>query len=152
VSRRLPSIDSQIDGALKVIDLTPCNGCDACGLRCAAGVQMSRAEFEQVNDYTEQMRPAELDRVMRQDKRVDLGDDVIVQMCRYRDMERNCCAVYPARPLTCRLIGHVEWLPCPIEKITHTLPTRRALDLMESYSRIERHTFEEWDSLTGKKP
>src|SRR5262249_55773035 len=83
-------------------------------------------------------------RVVAQDKTVDLGDGVTVQMCRYRDMERGRCAVYPARPLVCRLLGHVEWMPCPIEKVPRIVPTEDALALMRAYAEEERHTFEEW--------
>ena len=132
------------------MDLTPCNGCDSCGLRCEAGVQMSRAEYDAVQGYIESSgNRNEIDRVVAQDKRVDLGDGVTVRMCRYRDMELARCAVYPARPLICRLLGHVEWMPCPIEKVKRIVPTEDALELMNQYARIERRTFDEWDSLTG---
>src|SRR5690242_20501535 len=94
-----------------------CNGCDACGLRCAAGVPATREEWKHLQKHMEnasEEERADIARVEAQDKTVDLGDDVTVTMCRYRDMERGRCAVYPARPLVCRLLGHVEWMPCPI--------------------------------------
>lgn len=129
------------------IDLSVCSGCDACGLRCAAGVPAARHEWDALQAYlagrTEEER-RKIERVERQDKSVDLGDGVTVQMCRYRDMEANRCVVYPARPLVCRLLGHVEWMPCPIEKVPHILPTPMALELMQEYSQTERRTFEEW--------
>jgi len=131
------------------MDLSVCGGCDACGLRCAAGVPAARAEWETLQTYIEGMDDAarrELARVERQDKTVDLGDGVTVQMCRYRDMEAARCVVYPARPLVCRLLGHVEWMPCPIEKVTQIVRTPDALDLMREYSRSERRTFEEWEA------
>src|ERR1043165_4822323 len=77
------------------IDLTPCSGCDKCGIKCGAGVQMSRDEFEAVQKY----RAANIGTVSSvesQDKTLDLGDGVTVQMCRFRDMERGGCAVYAA--------------------------------------------------------
>lgn len=130
------------------MDLTPCNGCDSCGLRCEAGVQMSRTEYDAVRGYAEAPgNRNEIERVVAQDKTVNLGDGVTVQMCRYRDMERGRCAVYPARPLICRLLGHVEWMPCPIEKVKRIVPTSDALALMDAYARMERDTFDEWDSL-----
>ena len=33
------------------MDLAPCHGCDHCGLRCEAGVKMSREEFAGVQSY-----------------------------------------------------------------------------------------------------
>jgi Fe-S-cluster containining protein len=150
-AQALPSaLNKRLEGRLlrvvEQMDLSPCNGCDACGLRCAAGVQMTRPEYEAVQTYIE-MAPntADINRVAAQDKTVDLGDGVTVQMCRYRDMERGGCVVYPARPLVCRLLGHVEWMPCPIEKVPTMVPTVDALALMQEYARETRHTFEEWD-------
>ena len=83
--------------------------------------------------------------VAGQDKTVDLGDEVSVQMCRYWDMRNGRCAVYPARPLVCRLLGHVEWMPCPIDKVPRTIPTPDALALMRAYARLRRRTFDEWE-------
>src|SRR5437879_2861134 len=85
---------------LSQIDLRTCNGCDSCGLRCESGVPMTRAEFESVQRFVaESPNRAEVARVEAQDKAVDLGDGVEVSMCRFRDMERGTCMVYPARPL-----------------------------------------------------
>ncbi len=133
------------------MDLSVCSGCDACGLRCAAGVPATRSEWENLQEYIagldEEAKRA-IERVERQDKTVDLGDGVTVQMCRYRDMVANRCVVYPARPLVCRLLGHVEWMPCPIEKVTRIVGTSDALALMREYSQTDRRTFEEWQSAT----
>jgi Fe-S-cluster containining protein len=127
-----------------------CNGCDACGLRCAAGVPATEYEWRTLTDYIatapEALR-AEISRVEAQDKTVSLGDEVTVQMCRYRDMELGRCVVYPARPLVCRLLGHVEWMPCPIEKVPHVIHTPDALALMKSYAECKRKTFEEWERM-----
>ncbi len=129
------------------MDLSPCNGCDGCGLRCTAGVPLSQEEREAVQQYIEAAPDRqEIARVLRQDKAVDLGDGVIIQMCRYRDMERGRCAIYPARPLVCRLMGHVEWMPCPIEHVPRVAPTEDALALMRTYARSERRTFEDWEA------
>src|ERR1043165_10135382 len=130
------------------MDLTPCNGCDHCGLRCEAGVKMSREEYGAVQRFiVGAPNRLHIERITRQDKRVDLGDGVSVQMCRYRDMERGSCAVYYARPLICRLLGHVEWMPCPIEKVENTVSTADALELMSAYAREDRRTFEEWEKV-----
>lgn len=130
-----------------------CDGCDACGLRCAAGVPATRQEWERVQQHIATAMPAEqayIATVERQDKTFDLGDEVTVQMCRYRDMENGRCAVYPARPLVCRLLGHVEWMPCPIAKVPQPIPTPDALALMRSYATLERNTFEQWEEENGQ--
>lgn len=124
-----------------------CHGCDACGLRCAAGVPSTMDEWKGIQDYIASLAAedqARIKQITAQDKTVELGDDVTVQMCRYRDMEHGGCVVYPARPLVCRVLGHVEWMPCPIEKIPQPIPTQDALALMRSYATFERRTFEEW--------
>ena len=129
------------------MDLSVCSGCDACGLRCAAGVPASRAEWEALQAHLESLDAGareDVARVERQDKTVDLGDGVTVTMCRYRDMSLGRCVVYPARPLVCRLLGHVEWMPCPIEKVPRVVRTEDALALMREYSQETRRTFEEW--------
>src|ERR1041385_9350320 len=123
-----------------------CNGCDACGLRCAAGVPASREEWESLQRFIDNASEQERDdiaRVEAQNKRVHLGDEVTVEMCRYRDMERGRGVVYQARPLVCRLLGHVEWMPCPIEKVPRVIPTEDALELVRAYAGFTRRTFEE---------
>lgn len=128
--------------------LDACNGCTACALRCASDVPASRREWDALQAYIAQASEAEravMDRVQAQDKTVSLGDDVTVQMCRFWDTDSQRCIVYPARPLACRLLGHVEWMPCPIEKVPAPLPTPQALHLMHSYARFERKTFAEWE-------
>lgn len=125
-----------------------CNGCDQCGLRCAAGVPATLDEWNELQNYLALRSDEERDyirRVEQQDKTVDLGDGVSVQMCRYRDMEQGRCAVYPVRPLVCRLLGHVEWMPCPIQKVPKPISTPDALALMSAYATFERRTFEEWE-------
>ncbi len=136
-------------GCERQMALEVCNGCDACGLRCEAGVPAARAEWEDIQAYIEATAEEErayIERVQTQDKTVDLGDGVTVQMCRYRDMEQGRCVVYSARPLVCRLLGHVEWMPCPIEKVPRPIATPDALALVRAYAGFERKTFEEWEA------
>lgn len=125
-----------------------CNGCDACGLRCAAGVPATREEWDILKEHISRLSSDDkeyLRHVESQDKTFDLGDDVTVQMCRYRDMEAGRCSVYPARPLVCKLLGHVEWMPCPIEKVPQPIATADALQLMSAYAKFDRRTFEKWE-------
>ena len=113
---------------------------------------MTREEYEQVTRYVESSPKQEyIDRVTKQDKAVDLGDGVSVRMCRYRDMDKGGCAVYPARPLICKLLGHVEWMPCPIEKVPRIVPTKDAVALMQEYAKAPRRTFEEWEAEIPRK-
>ena len=131
--------------------LTHCDGCDLCGLRCSSGVPCTRDEWVNVQAFisaADEQTQAKISRTARQDKSVSLGDDVFVQMCRYRDMENGGCVVYPARPLICRLLGHVPWMPCPVDKVPHTIPADKSVELMLSYSEFERKTFEEWEEKT----
>lgn len=135
------------------MDLTPCHGCDSCGLRCEAGVPVTRAEHDAVQQYVEiALSREEIEAVLAQDKTVDQGDGVTVRMCRYRDMERGRCVVYPARPLICRLLGHLEWMPCPIEKVQRVVPTEEALALMREYAKEERRPFEAWEKEDERWP
>ena len=133
------------------IDLAPCNGCSQCRIRCAEGVQMTRFEYETVMRHAESLNSARLRAVLAQDKTVELGEGVEARMCRYLDMDGGGCAVYPARPLVCRLLGHVEWLPCPIEKIEKPAETADALALMKTYSKEERLTFEQWEERFSRE-
>jgi hypothetical protein len=129
--------------------LQVCDGCTACWLRCSDGVQATREEWEAIERLIEEFPASErsaVEQVVAQDKSVDLGDDVHVAMCRFFDMQTRRCAVYDARPLVCRLLGHVEWLPCPIEKVPHVLDTPMALSLIRAYSEQVRRTFAEWES------
>jgi Fe-S-cluster containining protein len=129
------------------MDLNPCNGCDECGLRCEAGVPMSREEFDAVENYIRRAHNRrEIEAVTRQDKSFDLGDGVSVDLCRYRDMNNGRCMVYPARPLMCRLMGHLEWMPCPISKVKKHANTPDALALMQVYAEEPRRTFEQWET------
>jgi hypothetical protein len=68
--------------------------------------------------------------------------DEFYTACRFRDAERGRCSIYPVRPLVCRLFGHVEWLPCPIQKIT--APHPGGVDAMRRYGEAPLRTYEEW--------
>lgn len=146
----LKEIPSRAIGAM---DQTVCNGCDGCGLRCAASVQVARSEMSAIRRYTDELNNrAEVEEVLAQSKEVDLGDGVKVFACRYRDMESGRCVIYAVRPLICRLFGYVEWLPCPIEKVQQKVPLNEALQIMAEIAKQSCQTFEEWDQLDGICP
>ena len=136
------------------IDQSPCDGCYACGARCAAGVPMLRVEYEAIRAYLDSPAGEEARRVESQDKRVpypgtDEADGAYYTACRFRDIERGRCSVYPVRPLVCRLFGHVDWLPCPIEKVPSPVPG--GVEIMRRYGDVPQQTYEEWlaDSRQG---
>lgn len=126
------------------IDQSPCDGCDACGARCTAGVPMLRPEYEALRLFLASPEGEEARRVEGQEKEVPYPgtDDVFYTACRFRDVERGRCAVYPARPVVCRFFGHVEWLPCPIEKIPRPAPG--GWEAMRRYGEAPQKTYEEW--------
>ncbi len=134
------------------IDQSMCNGCDECGARCTTGVPMLRTEYAAIRAYVESPDGVDARAVERQDKQVPYPgvQDVYYRACRFRDVEQGQCAIYPVRPLICRLFGHVEWLPCPIQKVP--APAPGGIVLIRRYSEAPRKTYEEWlleDSRAG---
>lgn len=135
------------------IDQSPCDGCDMCGARCTAGVPMLQAEFEAIRLYLGSPEGEEARRVEQEDKQTpypgtEPEDGVFYTACRFRDVERGRCSIYPVRPLVCRLFGHVEWLPCPIEKVP--TPTPGGFEAMNRYGDGGLLIYEEWLALSEK--
>lgn len=126
----------------------PCYGCHECGLRCTAGVEMSRDEFDRIIEHLQKTEdPDRASRVLEQDKRVVWFEDIETEACLFYDVVHRGCIVYPARPLICRLFGRVEWLPCPLGR-----PLRQvqgAVELIQTYAGERRATFPEWCMETG---
>lgn len=137
------------------IDQSPCNGCDECGARCVAGVPLLHTEFVALREYVAGPEGEEARRVEQQPKELpypgtEESDGVFYTACRFRDTERGRCSVYPVRPLVCRLFGHVEWLPCPIQKIPGPVPG--GPETMRRYGESPLRTYEEWLALTASDP
>jgi len=125
----------------------PCNGCHECGLRCVAGVQMTRPEFERVLEHLREADARQVLRVMEQEKRVVWFEDIETEACLFYDVTKQGCIVYPARPLICRLFGRVEWMPCPLGKQLRLIPD--AVQLIQEYAEEQRATFVEWCTESG---
>ncbi|MCJ7822047.1 MAG: YkgJ family cysteine cluster protein [Armatimonadetes bacterium] len=125
----------------------PCDGCHECGLRCAAEVQMAKAEFERVVEHLRGVDPRRVIRVMEQEKRAVWFEEIEREACLFYDVTRGGCIVYPARPLVCRLFGRVEWMPCPLEKDLSLIPD--GLRLIQEYAGERRATFGEWCTALG---
>jgi hypothetical protein len=133
------------------IDQAPCDGCDECGARCTAGVPMLQSEYAAIRAYVDGPQGEEAREVEQQSKRIPYPgtvptEGVFYTACRFRDVERGRCGIYPVRPLICRLFGHVEWLPCPISKVPG--PTPGGPEIMLEYRKAPQHTYEEWLELS----
>ena len=124
--------------------LAACDGCDRCGDRCVSGFPISYFEYRRIRDYLDAQDPAERDRIAAQGKELPWpgAPEMTYEACRFRDVERSRCSIYPVRPLVCRLFGHVEWLPCPAGIITEVAP--EGIPLMDWYARRDLRTYEEW--------
>ena len=126
--------------------LEVCNGCDHCGTRCLAGFGVTRPEWEAVQAFLAGQAAPELERIEAQEKELPWPGaeelDARVRYCRFRDMEKNRCSVYPVRPTICRLFGHTEWLPCPIEAVP-SYPDGAAA-LWNAYRTEKRKPWEGW--------
>lgn len=151
--------DWRYPGAPSEADDNPCHGCHECGLRCSAGIQMAREEFERILAHLRASDPHQVTRVLEQDKTVVWFEDITTEMCLFYDVARRRCIVHPVRPLVCRLFGRVEWLPCPLEHPLPLLPD--GLAIVRAYAAQRRLTFPEWCTelglfdlrqLTGERP
>lgn len=125
--------------------LKVCNGCDGCGDRCVADVPMTVAEYARIKEALAAMDPHERKRVLEQQKTVPWpgAPEFHYQACQFRDLENGRCSVYEARPLVCRLFGHVGWLPCPIGAVPSV--SEAGARLMLRSGRQERLTFAQWE-------
>jgi Fe-S-cluster containining protein len=137
---------------VETIDQSPCNGCDMCGARCTAGVPILHVEFAAIRAFLVTPEGEEARRLEQEDKQTpypgtEPDEGVFYTACRFRDRERGRCSIYPVRPLVCRLFGHVEWLPCPIQKVPG--PTPGGFDAMKRYGEGGLRTYEEW--LAGEE-
>ncbi|NCO40436.1 MAG: hypothetical protein COZ06_37050 [Armatimonadetes bacterium CG_4_10_14_3_um_filter_66_18] len=127
---------------LAAFDLTPCFGCDRCGSRCVDGWECTEEEFLALLTHLE--ATPDVRSVCRQPKLAEWGEGV-VRRCWFRDDLQGRCAVYQARPLVCRLFGHVEWLPCPVGEVIPAAGS--GVSAMQEYARHPRAPFAVWAGL-----
>jgi hypothetical protein len=112
------------------------------------GFTVTREEWDAVRAYLATVPEAEVERVRAQEKVVpwpgaeDTG--ATVTYCRFRDVEKGNCSIYPARPTVCRLFGHTRWLPCPIGAVTRIPDGAEAL--WKDYAAFRRLTFAGWEA------
>jgi len=77
----------------------------------------------------------------------DLGDGVRIALCPFRDDARGRCRVYPVRPVVCRLMGHVPWMPCPLDRVPAVVRPEPALAALQEYCLQPRKPYEAWERL-----
>ena len=135
----------QEQAILEKLDMSVCNGCSLCFLRCEERVPFSRGEFERVRSYIHSHHEREcMEEVMKQDKREDMGDGVFFRLCRFLNRETMGCIVYPVRPLMCRLMGHIPFMPCPVDIVERELSEDDTRNVLNLYSQEDRRTWDEW--------
>ncbi|MDH7570412.1 MAG: YkgJ family cysteine cluster protein, partial [Armatimonadota bacterium] len=93
--------------------LALCDGCTRCAFRCVDHIEMSYPEFSRLLRALAALPEARLRALLAQEKRILWAELATVEMCPFLDMESRYCALYPARPLVCRIFGLVPWFPCP---------------------------------------
>jgi hypothetical protein len=113
---------------------------------------MLEPEYRAIAEFVAGPEGAEARRVELLDKQVPYpgAEEFHYTACRFRDVERARCSIYPVRPVVCRLFGHVEWLPCPIEKVS---AVAGGIAAMQRYGQAPQMTYEEWAvNATGGSP
>src|SRR5437870_2131669 len=65
----LITLETRIRDFTEAIDQSPCDGCDHCGTRCTAGIQVLRSEYEAARAELKRLPADEVARVMGQVKR-----------------------------------------------------------------------------------
>lgn len=79
--------------------------CSNCG-RCCGPVPISQSEEIKIRKFVKKMDIFTKQRLTNQLK----GKDFLT--CQFRDTEQNKCAIYPVRPLLCKLFGISIGLEC----------------------------------------
>ncbi len=135
------------EAAARQMSLGLCSGCTACSMKCAGDVACSQPEWQAIERYLQTLPPSEKQQilnVLQQDKTESLAEGEETTLCRFLNMQTRLCSIYPVRPRICRLLGHVEWLPCPIQRIPRTLTMQQALPLLAETAPYLRKTLAEW--------
>ncbi|ABP68218.1 protein of unknown function UPF0153 [Caldicellulosiruptor saccharolyticus DSM 8903] len=82
----------------------PRHACLNCGA-CCGPVLATKSEIETVKRYVENSISQEEQKRLLSQKKHPL-------VCPYRDIQMKKCAIYPVRPLICRLFGVVKEMEC----------------------------------------
>lgn len=107
---------------------------------------MTREEYRVIVHFLADLPEDVRKPVLTQDQDVPwpgTDEKVTYQACRFLDQRNGLCLVYPVRPLVCRLFGHVEWLPCPVQRVR--VHWESAHEVM--HTRVGREkTWAEWEA------
>jgi Fe-S-cluster containining protein len=124
-----------------------CRGCHDCAIRCGGGaISLAETEWRAIACYIEEHLDVErLASLLAEAKTFEIADCVTDEFCILYDMQEKGCSIYPARPLVCRLLGHVEFMPCPTGRVPRVLPDGHRI--MQRYAELRRLTFAEWFAL-----
>ena len=138
-------LDAWYAAIARELPLGRCDGCDLCGLRCAAGTPMRAEEYRRLRQSWLSLPATERRRLVRQRRSVDLSPGVSTPVCAFRDVDAGRCSLYDDRPLICRLFGWVWWLPCPAQRVQPKDDAWIRL-LLESYCAEPRAPFDVWNA------
>ena len=126
-------------------DQSDCDGCTDCRDRCTGNIPLTQAEYAEIRAYLEQ-HPCVRHAPRRAVWPGGTGGETY-PACRFQNPESGLCAVYPVRPLVCRLFGYVSWLPCPNGRVRANW--KPGLAMMKRRAGEEQHTWEEWCEMEG---
>lgn len=90
--------------------------CQHCGA-CCGPVPVAQAEWEAIRQYVARMDTEERAR-LRAQKRGPMT-------CPFRDVEKMRCAVYPVRPVLCRMQGLYQGLECKLDPRAAVKPRKK---------------------------
>lgn len=79
--------------------------CINCGECCGSLIPISKTEDKVIEEYVSNM-----DIFTKQRLRTQKRDSMT---CQFRDNLKRNCAIYPARPIICKLFGVTKDLKCP---------------------------------------
>jgi len=120
-----------------------CNGCHDCATRCSGAIRIAHCEWSAILHFLEsKLAPSTLARLLTEDKTFEIADGFCEHFCILYDMQSRRCAVYPVRPLVCRLLGHVEFMPCPFGRVERVLEDGHRI--MVDYAQMGLRTFAGW--------
>lgn len=110
-------------------------------MRCTAGIRISEDEYTRIVAVLRAQKPSYARAVLEQPKELPWFEAITYTACLFLDIDTRLCLIYPARPLICRLFGHIAHLPCP----TGQAPADPGADArLAAYTRQPLKTFQEW--------
>ena len=97
--------------------------CKNCG-KCCGPILVTKNELKEIKNYVMRMN-SEYRRELKE--QIKTKDPLA---CQFRDEKNKRCAIYPVRPVICRLMGVTYGMKCP-EGNTCEIDGRECLDFNE---------------------